>query len=193
MKLNKFIALVGMTGSGKSVIADELIRKGYEFFRFGQITLDIVKERGIPPTEENEKPIREEVRKKHGMGAYAILNIPKIDALLQKGNVVGDGLYSWSEYKILKDKYGTQLTVIAIYAPPKLRYKRLTERMLKKSDTDLRNRPVTKEQAIKRDFAEIENIEKGGPIAMADYTIINTRTVDELLAQLDKTLKEKGE
>ncbi|MBU1201558.1 MAG: AAA family ATPase [Nanoarchaeota archaeon] len=193
MKLNKFIALVGMTGSGKSVIADELIRKGYEFFRFGQITLDIVKERGIPPTEENEKPIREEVRKKHGMGAYAILNIPKIDALLQKGNVVGDGLYSWSEYKILKDKYGTQLTVIAIYAPPKLRYKRLTERMLKKSDTDLRNRPVTKEQAIKRDFAEIENIEKGGPIAMADYTIINTRTVDELLAQLDKTLKEIGE
>ena len=191
--MNKFIALVGMTGSGKSVVADELIRQGYNFFRFGQITLDIVKERGLAPTEENEKPIREEVRKKYGMGAYATLNILKIDGFLEKGNVVGDGLYSWPEYKILKEKYGSQLTVIAIYAPPKTRYKRLIERSLKKNDTDLRNRPMTKEQAIKRDFAEIENIEKGGPIAMADYTIINTGTVKELLAQLDKTLKQIGE
>ncbi|MFC2134535.1 AAA family ATPase [Bacteroidota bacterium] len=191
--MNKFIALVGMCGSGKSVVADELVRQGFNFFRFGQITLDIVKERGLEPSEENEKPIREEVRKKHGMGAYAILNIPKIDNFLKEGNVVGDGLYSWSEYKILKEKYGGQLTVIAVYAPPKLRYERLSQRTLAREDTDLRHRPATQEQARKRDFAEIENIEKGGPIAMADYTFVNTGTVPELLEQLNKALKEIGE
>ena len=60
--MNKFIAIVGMAGAGKSVVADELIERGYQFFRFGQITMDILKERGLPPTEENERAVREGVR-----------------------------------------------------------------------------------------------------------------------------------
>ena len=188
--MNTFIALVGMTGSGKSVIADELVKREYAFFRFGQITMDIIKERGLEPKEENEKSIREEVRKEHGMGAFAILNIPKIDAFLEKGNVVGDGLYSWSEYKILKEKYGSQLKVIAVYTPPKQRYHRLTQRKIEQDDKDIRNRPMTVEQAKSRDAAEIENIEKGGPIAMADFTLTNTGTIPELLEQFNKTMEE---
>ncbi|MBT4192206.1 MAG: AAA family ATPase [Candidatus Diapherotrites archaeon] len=179
-----------MTGSGKRVVADYLVEKGFGFLRFGQITLDIVKERGLEPTEENEKPIREEVRKTHGMGAYATLNIPKFDELLKKGHVVGDGLYSWSEYKILKDKYLEQLIVIAIYAPPKQRYERLANRKLLEADTDLRSRPATMEQAKARDYAEIENIEKGGPIAMAEYTLDNTGSIENLNKQIDIILGE---
>jgi dephospho-CoA kinase len=186
--MNKLVCIVGMTGSGKSVVADHLVEKGFGFLRFGQITLDIVKERGLEPTDENEKPIREEMRKTHGMGAYATLNIPKFDELLKIGHVVGDGLYSWSEYKILKDKYLDQLIVIAIYSPPQVRYARLGSRTLAKEDTDLRHRPATSEQAKARDYAEIENIEKGGPIAMADYTFVNTKTIDELIKKVDEVL-----
>ena len=190
--MNKFIALVGMTGSGKSIIADYLIAKNFSFVRFGQITLDIVKENGLPPTEENEKKIREKVRIEHGMGAYAILNIPKFDKLLEQGNVVGDGLYSWSEYKILREKYKENLIVIAVYAPPSIRYARLEARELKAGDTDMRNRPATKAQAQSRDFSEIENIEKGGPIAMADYTIVNTTNPKDAIEQLKEIIsKEK--
>ena len=176
-----------MTGSGKSEVADELVRQGYNFVRFGQITLDIVKERGLKPTEENEKPIREEVRKKHGMGAFATLNIPKFDKLLEKGNVVADGLYSWSEYKILKEYYKEKLIVIAVLAPPELRYERLSNRI--EIDDKMRSRPATKEQAQARDIAEIENIEKGGPIAMADYYIINTGSKEELMQKTKEFLE----
>jgi dephospho-CoA kinase len=187
---HKLVCVCGLTGAGKSVVSDWLVGKGFGFFRFGQITLDIVKERGLAPTEENEKPIREEVRKKYGMGAYAILNMPKIEKLLEKGNVVGDGLYSWSEYKVLKDKYGDGLVVITVYAPPKMRYARLSSRKLKAEDTDLRHRPATLEQAKARDYAEIENIEKAGPIAMADYTIINTTDVNAVHKQCEEILKD---
>jgi len=186
--MNKLICLVGMTGSGKSVVSDYLVNKGYSYLRFGQITLDIVKARGLEPTEVNEKKIREDVRKEHGMGAYALLNIPKFDELLKKGNVVGDGLYSWSEYKILKDKYNSQLIVVAVFAPPKVRYDRLVKRTLLSTDTALRNRPATPESARARDFAEIENIEKGGPIAMSDFTLINTGSIEDLISQLEKYL-----
>jgi dephospho-CoA kinase len=177
-----------MTGSGKSVVSDYLVNKGYSYLRFGQITMDLIKKRGLEPTEVNEKSIRESVRKEHGMGAYALLNIPKFDELLKKGNVVGDGLYSWSEYKILREKYGNQLVVLAVFAPPELRYSRLVNRTLLSTDVSLKNRPATLESAMSRDFAEIENIEKGGPIAMSDFTLINTGSVSELILQLEKVL-----
>ena len=175
---HRVVAVVGMCGAGKSVVADTLVERGYAFLRFGQIVLDIVKERHLEPLESNEKGIREEVRKKHGMAAMAILNLPKIKNLLEKSHVVVDGLYSWSEYKVLREEFGDRLTVIAVYAPPRLRYERLAARKLLSADTNLRNRPITPDDAKKRDYSEIENIEKGGPIAMADYTVVNSGSRD---------------
>ncbi len=185
---NKLICIVGMTGSGKSVVSDYLVEKGFEFLRFGQITLDYFRERNILPTEAKEKEVREGFRKEHGMAAYAILNIPKIDELLKKGNVVGDGLYSWSEYKVLKEKYGENFYVIAVYAPPALRYSRLENRT--EIDEKMRNRPTNPRDSKSRDYAEIENIEKGGPIAMADFTVINTSTVENARKQVDDFLSQ---
>lgn len=186
--MNTFIALVGMCGSGKSVVADALVEKGFQFFRFGQITLDIIMEEGMEVNEINERAIREGLRKEYGMGAYAIKNMPKIDTFLANGNVVGDGLYSWAEYKILKDKYGDRLVIIAVYAPPKLRYDRLSNRKQSDDDKEIRNRQLSAEQAKSRDFSEIENLDKGGPIAMADFTLVNTGQVPELLKQLENVL-----
>ncbi|MGI6589176.1 MAG: AAA family ATPase [Candidatus Iainarchaeum sp.] len=186
--MNKLVCVVGMTGSGKSVVSDYLVSKGYSYLRFGQITMDIIKERCLEPNEVNERSVREGIRREHGMGAYALLNIPKFDELLKKGSVVGDGLYSWSEYKILREKYGEQLVVVAVFAPPKLRYSRLVNRTLLSTDVNLKNRPATFDSARSRDFAEIENIEKGGPIAMSDFTLVNTGSVEELISQLEKVL-----
>jgi len=46
-------------------------------------------------------------------------------------------------------------------------------------------RPLNKKAAIARDYSEIENVEKGGPIAMADYIIINEGTLKDLHKKLD--------
>lgn len=187
--LNKIICVVGMPGGGKSLVSDELVKQGFAYLRFGQITLDKVKEMGLKPTESIERKIREDLRKKYGMGAFAKLNIPKIDELLKKSNVVIDGLYSWSEYKILKEKYGEVMYVVAVYAPPKLRYQRLKNRSIK-NDVHLRFRSFSEKDAKARDYAEIENIEKGGPIAMADFTIVNTGTIKELKEKVKEILSQ---
>ena len=121
------------------------------------------------------------------MAAFATLNIPKIDELLKKSNVVVDGLYSWSEYKVLKEKYKEAMYVVAVYAPPKLRYARLKNRSVE-NDQEQRFRNFTEEEAKARDYAEIENIEKGGPIGMADFTIVNTGTIEELKENIHKII-----
>jgi len=188
---NKIVAIVGMCGAGKSLVADYLVTKNFSYLRFGQITLDICKERGVSG-EDQEKKIRENLRAEHGMAAFAILNIPKIDQLLKNDHgVVVDGLYSWSEYKVLKEKYCDDLKILAVFAPPLLRYKRLSGRHHDVSkDTAVRFRALSPEQAKARDYAEIENIEKAGPIAMADFTVINDSDLPRLYMQIDKFLSK---
>lgn len=174
--MNKIIALVGLTGSGKSIATEYFENKHFHTIWFGQLTIDTLKKRGLEKNEKNEKMIREELRKRHGMAAFALLNIPRIQKAVNTKNVVIDGLYSWSEYKVLREKFGQQLVVLSICASPATRYNRLSVRQI---------RPLTNDEARSRDHAEIENIEKGGPIAMADYTIVNEGSVGDLKQQLN--------
>lgn len=180
------IAIVGLPGAGKSEAANFFVERGFAYLRFGQITLDEVKQRGLAPTEDNERLVREALRQEHGMAAFAKLNMPAIDNLLSHGKpVLIDGLYSWSEYKFLKEKYGNALTIVAVYAPPETRYARLENRHERHGDDpNTKYRSLSREEALARDCAQIENIEQAGPIAMADFTIVNTGTLAELKTAL---------
>ena len=180
--MRKIIAIVGMCGAGKSEVADFLIQKGFEYVRLGQITLDEVKRRKLEPNEKNERPIREDFRKKHGMAAFAVLNMPKINKA--KGDLIIDGLYSWEEYLYFKEKL-PGIIVLAVYASPKTRYGRLENRAEKHGvDKAMKYRSFSKIEAAARDKAELENLHKGGPIAMADYTIINEGSKKEMINDL---------
>lgn len=183
--MSKIICITGLCGAGKSVVSDFFINNGFQYVRFGQLTMDELKKRNLEVNEANERMIREDLRKIHGMAAYAILNLPKFDELMKKGNVIADGLYSFEEYKILKEHFGDSLAVIAIYAPPKLRYERLENRKMD-GDINVRNRPLTSAEAKSRDFSEIENLNKGGTIAMADFTILNIKDINYLNQQIEE-------
>jgi len=173
----KLISIVGMTGSGKSEVAMVFENKGFGKVRFGDITDEEIKKRGLELNEENERHVRQQLRKEHGMAAYAELNLPKIDALLKSSDVVVDGLYSWEEYKLLKDRYDDNFHVVAVWTSPGTRYKRLSGRPI---------RPLTVEEAASRDVAELENTNKGGPIAMADFTIINESSLEDLRKEIER-------
>ncbi len=167
----KVVSIVGMTGAGKSEVSKVFEENGFVRIRFGDVTDEEIKKRGLELNEENERYIRELLRKEHGMEAYAKLNLPRIDLAVKHSDVIIDGLYSWEEYTFLKAHYGENFYVVAVWAPPGARYVRLTSRP---------NRRLTLEEAANRDRAEIENINKGGPIAMADVTIINESSLENL-------------
>jgi len=167
----KVVSIVGMAGAGKSETARLFEENDFIRIRFGDITDEEVGKRGLELNEENERYIRELLRKEHGMAAYAILNLSRIDLARKQSDVVIDGLYSWEEYTFLKTHYGEDFYVVAVWASPKTRYARLAGRS---------NRRLILEEAPNRDRAEVENINKGGPIAMADFTIINESSLQEL-------------
>jgi len=175
----KVVSIVGMAGSGKSEVARLFQEKGFATVRFGDVTDEEVKKRGLELNEENERRVRELLRKEHGMAAYARLNLPRIDSAREHADVVIDGLYSWEEYTFLKDYYGEDFNVVAVWASPGTRYSRLAQRS---------KRGLTPAEAASRDRAEIENINKGGPIAMADFTIINESLLTDLRQEVERII-----
>jgi dephospho-CoA kinase len=171
-----------MPGAGKSLCAKHLEACGFFQYRFGSIVVNEVLRRGLPLTPENERVVREELRANDGMDVMARRALPLLqDALATHDNIVIDGLYSWSEYKLLRRELNAAMIVVAIVSSRALRYARLANRT---------ERPLTAEEAEARDWLEIENLEKGGPIAVADYTIVNDGDADELLAKLDALIEQ---
>ncbi len=175
------IAFVGLTGSGKSEAVSYVCDKGYPKVYFGGVVLGAMKEAGIEWTEANEKNFREEIREREGKDFVVKRIITELHNLIDAGqrHIVADGLYTWTEYKLLKHEFPGELTVIAVVAPKRLRHRRLTTRPI---------RPLTNEEANSRDWAEIENLEKGGPIAIADYFLHNDRDLDTLHTDIDDIL-----
>lgn len=179
--MNRIIAIVGMCGSGKSVAVDYFLRQGYEKVYFGEVTFDKLKELKLDRTSENEKKMQKIIREEYGMGAYAILSVPKIKECLEEGSVIIDGLYSWQELAVLQENFPNNLITIAIVTDKNIRYERLTKRDY---------RPYFYDEAKSRDIFEIENVAKGGPIAYADYFVLNNGDIDAMTKRLDEILKQ---
>lgn len=178
----RLITIVGMPGAGKTLVADFFRKKGIPVLRFGDQTDIGLKELGLPLNEKNERMYREQIRKELGMAAMAIKIEPRILAIAKEHRtIVLDGLYSWEEYTYLIQKF-PHLKLLCVYAPPETRYKRLSKRPV---------RPLVHDIARSRDIAEIENLNKGGPIAIADYMIVNETNNPDDLNEILETLYGK--
>ena len=177
--MNKIIAVIGMCGSGKSEAVKYFELNGYRKVYFGEVVIEELKRRGLEIYEKNERLVREDLRKEFGMGVMAIKSIDKINDYLKSANVVVESLYSWEEFKILKKEFGETFKLLNIFTTKSLRYSRLKDRPF---------RPLTAEEAESRDYGEIEKLDKGGPIAFADFTVFNDSTLDELNTSLNKFL-----
>ena len=179
----KIIALVGMSGSGKSVAVDFLTAKGYPKVYFGGMIYKEMAKRGVERTPDSERDFREMIRETEGNDWVVRQVIDEVHDLMRAGQkrIVLDGVYSWTEYKTLKHEFPGMLTFVAIVVDKKLRYKRVAVRP---------DRPFNTEEIVERDRSEIENLEKGGPIAGADYYILNNGTVSDMEKNLQKILDE---
>ena len=174
----KIIALVGLAGSGKSSAVEYLTEKGFPKIYFGGVIYKAMDEAGIEKTWDNQQQFREEIRRREGKDFVIKRVIKNIHDLINAGQnkIVLDGLYTWSEYKLLKHEFPGQVVVIAIVTPKYLRYQRMAKRI---------ERPMQPHEVDQRDWSEIENLEKGGPIAIADYFIINDGSLEQLHQKID--------
>ncbi|MBU1728115.1 AAA family ATPase [Patescibacteria group bacterium] len=180
MNKKKILAIVGLTGSGKTETVEYLMKKtGWPKVYFGDATFDEMKKNGLEINEINERKTREEIRKNLGMGAYAILSLPKVKNFFETSSVFVESLYSWEEYLEMKKEFGDDFRVLAIMSSLETRIKRMASRP---------HRPLTREELISREYSQIENLQQAGPIACADFIVVNDGTREDLFKKLDDLL-----
>ena len=177
----KILAFVGLPGAGKTEATNFVAAKGFHKIYGGGILYDEMRARGIEITPESQAEFRKQWREHEGKDIIVRRATEQLHRLIDAGQrrLIFDGLYSWTEYKFLKHEFPGELIVAAIVAPKHLRHHRLAIRP---------ERPFTTDEANKRDWSEIEDIEKGGPIAIADHYLINDGDITALYAKINTLL-----
>ncbi len=173
------LAFVGLPGSAKSTAAVYFQKKGLPVIRLGAITDEVLKQKGLDNNIENNKKVREELRKEQGMDAYIRLNMAKINQHLdQEKVVVIDGLRSYEEYITLKKEF-KNVFVVAITADKRLRYQRIKNR---KERSNL--------SGEERDIQEVLGLNMGPTLAFADKTIVNNSTLVDFEDKLEELYRQ---
>jgi dephospho-CoA kinase len=188
MKADKLVVgLVGMPGSGKSIVVETAQQKGYEIIVMGDVVREETRKRGLELNPKNVGAVMLALRKKDGQGVIAEKCVPRIERA-ESNRVLIDGLRSLHEADVFKQHFPS-FSLIAIHASPEARFNRLNHRG--RSDD-----PDEWEIFRERDMREL-TVGLGNAIAMAKHIIINENdkkaaqaNVAEVLARVEEEWKK---
>ncbi|MEM3992586.1 MAG: AAA family ATPase [Desulfurococcaceae archaeon] len=173
-----FILIVGMPGSGKSLVVQAARDLGLPVYTMG----DVVREETLRTygqiTHELMVSVSRSLREKHGDEVIALKIIERIPS--DQRIVVIDGVRSMREVDVFR-KHG-RTVIIAIHASPQTRFRRLLERR-RPGD------PSSYNEFLRRDLTEL-GFGIGNVIAIADYMIVNECPPEETLNKAKSILME---
>ena len=175
--------IIGLTGTicaGKSEIVKYLKSRGFECFVYSDILREEAKKRGIEPTRENLQKLGSAIKREcsNNVLSRKILERAKTD------KSVVDGIRTPSEIKELKK--ADNFFLIGVDAPQRVRFKRLRKRAREGDPEEFKK------------FKRIDNLENRGKtegqqinkcLKMADFSIINNGSLEELKKKADDVLK----
>ncbi len=178
----QIVAFVSLPGAGASTAVTALTQKSIPKVHFGDVIREEMATKGHhDPTHEQEREFALTLPADY----IAAKIVDQINHLADAGQhrIVVDGPYTWTDYKILKKAFPGELIVIAITAPKHVRYHRLSKRV---------NHPLNEHEAAALDWEDIEDLDKAGPIAIADFYVPNEQDMRHLEAHINLILEPRG-
>lgn len=181
------IGITGTLGSGKGVIADYLIEKGFKHFSVREYLLDIIRQRGMLENRDSMVSVGNELRQLHG-SSYIVEQLYSRAKFFEDKmpNSVIESIRTIGEVEALKNKGSFYL--IAVDADIKKRYLRIVSRA---DGTD----GVSFEQFQEDELREMtsDNPAKQNLVAcreLADFVVNNNGTIENMRIQIDAILEK---
>jgi dephospho-CoA kinase len=179
-KINMLLGITGTDGAGKGTVVNYLVQhKGFVHYSARAIWIDALTKRGEETTRANMRLIANEMREQFGNDFLITYYLKKI---AEEGteNAIIESIRAVSEAEALKKNGGI---LLAVDAHQELRYTRVQER---RSESD----KVSFEEFVAHEELETNDpnphgMQKQKVIAMADYTIVNNGTQEELFIQIE--------
>ena len=176
------LGITGTLGAGKGTVVEYLKTKGFSHYSSSGILKEIVHERGLPAVRQNLSPLADELMNTYPGGVF---HLSYERALKDKApDYILESLHRISEAEYIHSIGGF---IIGIDADVNLRYSRVIARKEGEKDN------VTYEQFLQDSAREDEGKTGTGPnikevLKMADFTITNNISLDNLHAQVDAIL-----
>jgi dephospho-CoA kinase len=184
MKADKLVVgLAGMPGSGKSLVVEVALQRGYAVVAMGDIVREETRRRGLELNPINIGAVMLELRKTGGEGIIAEKCVPSIEQKASRKLIV-DGLRSLHEVDVFKTHF-PGFSLVAIHSSPETRFNRLFRR--RRSDD-----PDGWEVFRERDMREL-SVGLGNAIAMAEHLIINEKSNADAKAAAKEVLRRVEE
>jgi dephospho-CoA kinase len=182
----RIIGAIGQNGSGKDEVLKYLrLKYGVPFLSTGDVVREIASNEGLEPTRENLGKISDRYFREFGKGYFVKLLADKIQQTGWK--IAGiSGIRSLNDVSILKGIFGRDFILINVYiTDPHVRYSRMTARGEGRD-------PHSYEQFLRQDQAEEELFSLKEVEGLADYSISNDGTLDDLHREIDRLISDKG-
>lgn len=174
------IVLTGMAGSGKTTAADYFHIIGFPVVRMGDLTDKLLRKANLPPSEKNEKNIREALRKKFGDDIYSKKTIPFVLKLAATNKIIIiDGMRSLKEWDLFVRNLPNP-EILFLNTARKIRFDRLKKRKI---------RPLTLTEAKERDSCEKEYFNLPIMKKHATYVVDNNGRQSDLYRDLRQIAK----
>jgi dephospho-CoA kinase len=179
------LGITGTDGSGKGTAVDYLVtHHGFVHYSARGILIDILNERDMEPTRANMRIVANEMREECGNDYIVTHNLKKIKDDGTERAII-ESIRAVAEAETLKAQGGILLAVDADQA---LRYERVQSR---RSETD----KVSFEEFVAHEELEANDpnphgMQKRKVMEMADFTIMNNGTVEELHSSIELFLKK---
>lgn len=173
---SKVYVVTGMPGAGKEEFAQTAVGIGYSLIRMGDVVRDEALRQGVVMDDRGVGGFASDERQKYGADIWAKRCIAQIT-----NNSVIDGCRSLAELQLFKEKFGSDLVLVAIDAPAEQRFERLQKR--NRSDA-----PQSREEFQERDLREI-GWGLAELIKSADKILINNGSLESFYEQVRKELR----
>ena len=172
------IIVIGLARSGKDTVAEYLERKhGYKKLVFSDLISEELQRQGLEVNKTNMSNIANDMRTQHGMDVLAKRMVEKMKKMREEKFVLV-GPRSPEELSYVKKNCSKCIAL-------KVETER-EERFERKSEKD----PVEMGEFFKRDKNDIENKGLGKLLLMADHTIANNSTINDLEKAIDEVIEK---
>ncbi|MCB9358449.1 AAA family ATPase [Candidatus Woesearchaeota archaeon] len=176
------IGITGPAGAGKGEVVNYLMKKGFLHFSFREYIIGEIKKRGMPVNRDSMILVANDMRKNHGSDYIALELIKKAEKT--KKNCILESVRTVGEVEALKNSGDFKL--LAVNADIEIRYDRIKKRGSETDNVTFEKFKEQEETEMHSDDKTKQNVAKC--VEIADMTLTNNGTFEELHSQIDKIL-----
>ena len=177
------VGVTGTNGAGKGAVVDYLVQKGFKHYSAGGFITEEIEKRGMPVNRDSMRLVANDLRKSQNP-AYLFESLYQ-RALDGGGDAVIEAPRAIAEGEFLK---GKDVPLIAVDADRTIRYERISKRGSVKDNVSFEQFSAQEDRELNATEAHDMNIL--GVMQLADFTLNNNGTLEELHAQIDEVLKK---